>query len=158
MSSSFARRHHEPLRRAAHDMLGFMPPRLLALVLIILASGAAAQRPKKGKIRKWDAFEGGLRLVAKEGKLPVPNFAAGGIATPAAASLMMQLGAEAVFVGSGIFKSEDPAVRAAAIVRATTDYASPGAVLEASAGLGEAMAGIEIGTLSEGELLQKRGW
>jgi pyridoxal 5'-phosphate synthase pdxS subunit len=99
-----------------------------------------------------------VKLVAREGRLPVPNFAAGGIATPADASLMMQLGAEAVFVGSGIFKSADPARRAAAIVRATTDYASPGAVLEACKDLGDAMPGIEISTLAEGDLLQRRGW
>src|SRR5262245_2829678 len=99
-----------------------------------------------------------VRLVAREGKLPVPNFAAGGIATPADASLMMQLGAEAVFVGSGIFKSEDPARRAEAIVRATTYYKDPAAVLEAGAQLGEAMPGIEISTLKEEEMMQKRGW
>ena len=82
-----------------------------------------------------------VRLVAAEGKLPVPNFAAGGIATPADAALMMQLGAEAVFVGSGIFKSERPAERARAIVRATTHYADPAIVAEVSRGLGEAMRG-----------------
>jgi pyridoxal 5'-phosphate synthase pdxS subunit len=99
-----------------------------------------------------------VRLVAAEGKLPVPNFAAGGIATPADASLMMQLGAEAVFVGSGIFKSDNPAVRARAIVRATTHYSDPAIVAEVSRGLGGAMAGIEIHTLDESELLQTRGW
>ncbi|HXI03978.1 MAG TPA: pyridoxal 5'-phosphate synthase lyase subunit PdxS [Candidatus Saccharimonadales bacterium] len=99
-----------------------------------------------------------VRLVAREGRLPVPNFAAGGIATPADAALMMHLGAEAVFVGSGIFKSEDPAVRAAAIVRATTYHSDPAAVLAACEDLGEAMPGIEISTLAEGELLQRRGW
>jgi pyridoxal 5'-phosphate synthase pdxS subunit len=99
-----------------------------------------------------------VRKVARDGKLPVPNFAAGGIATPADAALMMQLGAEAVFVGSGIFKSEDPARRAAAIVLATTHHAEPLSVLEACEKLGEAMPGLEISTLQEGELLQKRGW
>ena len=99
-----------------------------------------------------------VRLVARDGKLPVPNFAAGGIATPADASLMMQLGAEAVFVGSGIFKSEDPERRAAAIVRATTYYSDPKALLDVCDGLGEAMPGIDIATLKEEELLQKRGW
>jgi pyridoxal 5'-phosphate synthase pdxS subunit len=99
-----------------------------------------------------------VRLVAAEGKLPVPNFAAGGIATPADAALLMQLGAEAVFVGSGIFKSEDPAKRARAIVRATTHFREPKAVAEASRGLGEAMAGIETANLPEAELLQTRGW
>ncbi|MDX1387877.1 MAG: pyridoxal 5'-phosphate synthase lyase subunit PdxS [Acidobacteriota bacterium] len=99
-----------------------------------------------------------VRMVAGEGKLPVPNFAAGGIATPADAALMMQLGAEAVFVGSGIFKSSDPAIRAKAIVRATTHYKDPAAVAEVSKGLGEAMAGIETSKLPEEELLQTRGW
>ncbi len=99
-----------------------------------------------------------VRLVAREGKLPVPNFAAGGIATPADAALMMQLGAEAVFVGSGIFKSSDPATRAKAIVRATTHFNDPAVVAEVSKGLGEAMAGIETSKLPEAELLQTRGW
>jgi len=99
-----------------------------------------------------------VRLVAAEGKLPVPNFAAGGIATPADASLMMQLGAEAVFVGSGIFKSSDPAVRAKAIVRATTHFRDAKLVAEVSRGLGEAMHGIETSKLPESELLQTRGW
>jgi len=99
-----------------------------------------------------------VRLVAKEGKLPVPNFAAGGIATPADASLMMQLGAEAIFVGSGIFKSEDPARRAEAIVKATTYFNDPKVLVEVSGLLGEAMPGIEIGTLKEDQLMQKRGW
>jgi len=99
-----------------------------------------------------------VRLVARERKLPVPNFAAGGIATPADASLMMQLGAEAVFVGSGIFKSEDPARRAEAIVRATTYFNDPKVLVEVSESLGEAMPGIEISKLKEEELLQRRGW
>ena len=99
-----------------------------------------------------------VRLVAAEGKLPVPNFAAGGIATPADAALMMQLGAEAVFVGSGLFKSEDPAKRAKAIVRATTHFADAKIVAEVSRGLGDAMHGIETSKLTEGELLQTRGW
>ncbi|HET6373033.1 MAG TPA: pyridoxal 5'-phosphate synthase lyase subunit PdxS [Candidatus Polarisedimenticolia bacterium] len=99
-----------------------------------------------------------IREVAASGKLPVPNFAAGGIATPADAALMMQLGAESVFVGSGIFKSADPARRAAAIVRATTYHKEPKVLVEVSAELGEAMPGIEIGTLKEEQLLQRRGW
>jgi pyridoxal 5'-phosphate synthase pdxS subunit len=99
-----------------------------------------------------------VRLVARAGKLPVPNFAAGGIATPADAALMMQLGAEAVFVGSGIFKSSDPALRAKAIVRATTHHGDAKVVAEVSRGLGDAMAGIETSKLSEGELMQTRGW
>ena len=96
--------------------------------------------------------------VARTGKLPVPNFAAGGIATPADASLVMQLGAEAVFVGSGIFKSKDPAVRARAIVEATTYYDKAEVVARVSEGLGEAMAGLDVSKLEEKELLQTRGW
>jgi pyridoxal 5'-phosphate synthase pdxS subunit len=96
--------------------------------------------------------------VAKHGKLPVPNFSAGGIATPADAALVMQLGAEAVFVGSGIFKSNDPAQRARAIVKATTHYKDPNAVLQASEDLGEAMKGLDIRQMEEKDLLQTRGW
>jgi pyridoxal 5'-phosphate synthase pdxS subunit len=96
--------------------------------------------------------------VSKNGKLPVPNFSAGGIATPADASLVMQLGAEAVFVGSGIFKSSDPAERARAIVKATTHYNDPKVVLEASQELGEAMKGLDVRQLDEKDLLQTRGW
>lgn len=94
--------------------------------------------------------------VAESSRLPVPNFAAGGIATPADAALMMQLGAESVFVGSGIFKSEDPAMRARAIVLATTHYLDPKMVAEASKGLGTPMRGIEIGTIPAEQLLQVR--
>jgi pyridoxal 5'-phosphate synthase pdxS subunit len=96
--------------------------------------------------------------VAEHGKLPVPNFAAGGVATPADASLMMQLGAEAVFVGSGIFKSGDPAIRAKAIVEATTHYEDPDVLIRVSENLGEAMVGINIDTLDEKDKLQTRGW
>lgn len=99
-----------------------------------------------------------VRMVARDGRMPVPNFAAGGIATPADASLCMQLGAESVFVGSGIFKSSDPATRARAIVKATTHYKDPKIVLEASEELGEAMRGLDVSKLAEGELLQTRGW
>ncbi len=99
-----------------------------------------------------------VRWVAREGKLPVPNFAAGGIATPADAALMMQLGAEALFVGSGIFKSSDPARRARAIVRAATHFREPKIVAEVSRELGEAMPGIETSKLDATELLQTRGW
>ncbi len=99
-----------------------------------------------------------VRRVAALGKLPVPNFAAGGIATPADAALCMSLGAEAVFVGSGIFKSADPAIRARAIVKATTHWDEAEEVLAASRGLGDAMAGIEMATLSESERLANRGW
>ncbi len=96
--------------------------------------------------------------VASAGKLPVPNFAAGGIATPADASLLMQLGAEAVFVGSGIFKSKDPAARAKAIVEATTYYDKPEVVARVSEGIGEAMPGLDVAKMDERELLQTRGW
>ncbi len=99
-----------------------------------------------------------VQWVAKNGKLPVPNFSAGGIATPADAALVMQLGAEAVFVGSGIFKSTDPAERARAIVKATTHYKEPKVVLEASEGLGEAMKGLDVRQMDEKDLLQTRGW
>jgi len=99
-----------------------------------------------------------VRLVAAEGKLPVPNFAAGGIATPADAALMMQLGAEAVFVGSGIFKSSDPPLMAKAIVRATTHHREPEVVAEVSRGLGDAMRGLETAGMPESELMQHRGW
>ena len=96
--------------------------------------------------------------VAKNGKLPVPNFSAGGIATPADAALVMQLGAEAVFVGSGIFKSSDPAQRARAIVKATTHFRVAKVVLEASEELGEAMKGLDVRQMEEKDLLQTRGW
>jgi pyridoxal 5'-phosphate synthase pdxS subunit len=99
-----------------------------------------------------------VRMVAEKGDLPVVNFSAGGIATPADAALMMQLGAEGVFVGSGIFKSEDPERMAAAIVEATTHYDDPERVAGASRNLGAAMAGIEISELGESGLIQHRGW
>jgi len=99
-----------------------------------------------------------VEWVAEHGKLPVPNFSAGGIATPADAALVMQMGAEAVFVGSGIFKSEDPDARARAIVKAATYYKDPVKLLEASNDLGLAMPGLEISKIAEGELLQTRGW
>jgi len=99
-----------------------------------------------------------VEIVAQKGKLPVPNFAAGGVATPADASLMMQLGAEAVFVGSGIFKSDDPASRAEAIVKAVTYYNDPAVLLEVSKGLKDAMIGKPAKDLPEDEKLAKRGW
>jgi pyridoxal 5'-phosphate synthase pdxS subunit len=99
-----------------------------------------------------------VQHVAEHGKLPVPNFSAGGIATPADAALVMQLGAEAVFVGSGIFKSSDPEARARAIVKATTFYNDPVKLLEASAELGDAMPGLDIAKMPESERLQTRGW
>jgi pyridoxal 5'-phosphate synthase pdxS subunit len=98
-----------------------------------------------------------VQWVAENQKLPVPNFSAGGVATPADAALMMQLGAEAVFVGSGIFKSGDPAKRAKAIVRAVTHFEDPKVLVEVSKGLGEPMVGINISTLPEDQLLARRG-
>jgi pyridoxal 5'-phosphate synthase pdxS subunit len=99
-----------------------------------------------------------VEWVAKNGRLPVPNFSAGGIATPADAALVMQLGAEAVFVGSGIFKSNDPAARAVAIVQAAKNYNNPEKLLEASRALGDAMPGLDVAKMQESELLQTRGW
>ncbi len=99
-----------------------------------------------------------VRWVATNGRLPVPNFSAGGIATPADAALMMQLGAEAVFVGSGIFKSSDPAARADAIVKAATHFRDPKVLAEVSHDLGDAMVGLEMSKLAEKDLLQTRGW
>jgi pyridoxal 5'-phosphate synthase pdxS subunit len=99
-----------------------------------------------------------VEWVAEHGKLPVPNFSAGGIATPADAALVMQLGAEAVFVGSGIFKSEDPEARARAVVKAATFFNDPVKLLEASEELGEAMRGLDVAKMAKEELLQTRGW
>ena len=99
-----------------------------------------------------------VRQVAKEGRLPVPNFAAGGVATPADAALLMQLGSEAEFVGSGIFKSEDPAKRAQAIVKAVTFYDNPAELLKVSKGLGTPMPGIARNELPQEQLLAGRGW
>jgi len=99
-----------------------------------------------------------LQEVAQKGRLPVVNFAAGGIATPADAALMMQLGADGVFVGSGIFKSDDPKIRARAIVEATTHYDNPKIIAQVSEGLGEAMKGIEISQIAAAERMQDRGW
>ena len=99
-----------------------------------------------------------VEWVAQNGKLPVPNFSAGGIATPADAALVMQLGAEAVFVGSGIFKSSDPKARAEAVVKAAKNFNNPDALLEASRTLGEAMPGLDISKMPESELMQTRGW
>lgn len=99
-----------------------------------------------------------VRMVASDGKLPVPNFAAGGVATPADAALMMQLGAETVFVGSGIFKSSDPERRARSIVLATTHFRDPEMLVKASSELGDAMVGLEIPKIAPEALLQQRGW
>ena len=99
-----------------------------------------------------------VKYVAEHGKLPVPNFAAGGIATPADAALCMSLGAEAVFVGSGIFKSTDPESRAKAVVHATTHYRDPAEVLNACRGLGDAMPGLDVASMPEEERFASRGW
>lgn len=99
-----------------------------------------------------------VKEVAETGRLPVVNFAAGGIATPADAALMMQLGADGIFVGSGIFKSANPAARARAIVLATTHYRDPQVLAEVSQGLGEAMPGLEIATIAAHDRMQERGW
>jgi pyridoxal 5'-phosphate synthase pdxS subunit len=99
-----------------------------------------------------------VREVKEQGRLPVVMFTAGGIATPADAALMMQLGSDGVFVGSGIFKSDNPALMAKAIVQATTFYRDPKIIADVSRGLGGAMKGLEIGAIPEGELLAKRGW
>ena len=99
-----------------------------------------------------------VERVAREGRLPVPLFTAGGVATPADSAMMMQLGADGVFVGSGIFKSGSPAKRAAAVVRATTDFSNPGTIADASRGLGEAMVGINVADLPAPHRLAERGW
>jgi pyridoxal 5'-phosphate synthase pdxS subunit len=99
-----------------------------------------------------------VRWVAEHGRLPVPNFAAGGVATPADAALCMMLGAESVFVGSGIFKSGDPERRGRAIVEAVTHWQDPARLAAVSRGLGEAMSGLESGKLSPEEMLSRRGW
>jgi len=99
-----------------------------------------------------------VRDIARTGKLPVVNFSAGGVATPADAALMMRLGAEGIFVGSGIFKSGNPLERAKAIVRATTHFQDPAIVAEVSRNLGEPMVGINVNTLPEEEQMARRGW
>ena len=117
--------------------------------------------PEEELVAEAKSLGASLELVQETrqlGRLPVVNFAAGGIATPADAALMMQLGADGVFVGSGIFKSENPEVRARAIVKATTHYRNPEVIAEASRGLGAAMPGLEIKTIPESELLATRGW
>ncbi|QTA91289.1 pyridoxal 5'-phosphate synthase lyase subunit PdxS [Desulfonema magnum] len=108
--------------------------------------------------KDWGAPYEWVRKTAKLGRMPVPNFAAGGIATPADAALMMQLGAESVFVGSGIFKSDDPKSRAQAIVQSVTHYNDPEILMRVSSGLGNAMEGIEMSELREEDRLQTRGW
>src|SRR5919197_1090822 len=120
--------------------------------------GEALRRIAEGAAKVLGAPVELVRMVAEQGRLPVVNFAAGGIATPADAALMMQLGVDGVFVGSGIFKSEDPAPRARAIVEATTHFQDPDVLAKVSHGLGEPMVGIDIKELGEEGLLQTRGW
>jgi pyridoxal 5'-phosphate synthase pdxS subunit len=108
--------------------------------------------------KRLQAPFGLVREVAGTGKLPVPNFAAGGVATPADAALCMTLGAESVFVGSGIFKAAEPATQALAIVQAVTHWQDPARLAEISVGLGEAMSGLDVGKLTPEEMLSRRGW
>ena len=120
-----------------------------------------ANMPKEELVAEAKAMGAPLELlleVQKTGKLPVVNFAAGGVATPADAALMMQLGAEGVFVGSGIFKSSNPAVRAKAVVKATTHYQDAKIIAEVSRGLGDAMPGLDIKGIAKEDLLATRGW
>ena len=120
-----------------------------------------ANMPKEELVAEAKAMGAPLELlleVQRTGKLPVVNFAAGGVATPADAALMMQLGAEGVFVGSGIFKSTNPAVRANAIVKATTHYQDANIIAEVSRGLGDAMPGLDIKAIAKEDLLATRGW
>ena len=120
-----------------------------------------ARTPQEELMAKAKDMGAPFELVSeihKTGKLPVVNFAAGGVATPADAALMMQLGADGVFVGSGIFKSTDPSPRARAIVKATTHYKDPAIIVEVSKGLGEAMLGLDIKQIPEDKLLASRGW
>ncbi len=120
-----------------------------------------AKMPPEELVAEAKALGAPLELlveVHKAGKLPVVNFAAGGVATPADAALMMQLGAEGVFVGSGIFKSHNPAARAAAIVKATAHYRDAGIIAQVSRGLGEAMPGLDMKAIAKEDLLATRGW
>jgi len=116
------------------------------------------ERDLPAKAKELNAPLEWVAWVAKNGKLPVPNFAAGGIATPADAALMIQLGAESVFVGSGIFKSENPEKRAKAIVEAVVYFDDPKKLAEISKGLGEPMRGLDVATLADDERLARRGW
>lgn len=124
----------------------------------LTALGAMDAAQLKEKSREYRTPLELVELVARDRKLPVPNFAAGGVATPADAALIRQLGAEAVFVGSGIFKSEKPALVARAIVEATTYFDKPEILLKVSRGLGRAMAGLAIDAIPEKELMARRGW
>ena len=119
---------------------------------------AAGEEELTSLAKEWGAPYELLLLVKREGRLPVVNFSAGGIATPADAALMMQLGADGIFIGSGVFKSANPEARARAVVLATTNYNDPKVLAEVSGGLGEAMPGLEIGSIAPGARMQERGW
>lgn len=124
-----------------------------------IAQAKSARKDERFVLAKeWQAPLELVEMVAEHGRLPVPNFSAGGIATPADAALMMKLGAETVFVGSGIFKSGDPARRAKAIVESVLFYDDAAKLAEISKSLGEPMVGIGVSTLPESELLAGRGW
>jgi pyridoxal 5'-phosphate synthase pdxS subunit len=133
-------RHHRAIMGAVRELKGKDAEEMVAIA------------------RKIEAPIALVREVAELQRLPVINFAAGGIATPADAAMMMQLGSDGVFVGSGIFKSDDPDRRARAIVEAVTNYDDPQVLAEVSKGLGEAMKGIEISTIKPEQRLQERGW
>jgi pyridoxal 5'-phosphate synthase pdxS subunit len=132
-------RHMRAMMNAIRQLTGLAPEQLMAFARDLAAPYEL------------------VRLVHEAGRLPVVNFAAGGVATPADAALMMQLDAEGVFVGSGIFKSSDPARFARAIVQATTHYNDPARIAEAARGLGDPMRGLEIGSIPHEELLAVRG-
>src|SRR5207245_191166 len=133
-------RHRRAVEKGIHQLHALRPDELFAAAKELRAPVDVVQR------------------TAELDALPVPNFSAGGVATPADAALMRQLGAEAVFVGSGVFKSSDPASRARAIVDAVTHYDNPQKLAEVSQGLGDAMPGLDVRQLGEKELLAPRGW
>ena len=158
-------------KREERDQVAAERKQLEAQPLVVPATGSyftleqirinktlACSAPVRDAIKAYDAAVGQANVKAAAGKLPVVNFVAGGIATPADAALMMQLGAEGNFVGSGIFKSDDPAKRAAAIVEATTHFNDPDRVAKASEGLDQAMQSLETRKLEESQLLAGRGW
>jgi pyridoxal 5'-phosphate synthase pdxS subunit len=130
----------------------------IAVARALLSSSSDPEPELRAYARKLNCSYELLKQTAEKGRLPVVNFAAGGVATPADAALMMQLGCDGVFVGSGIFKSGDAKKRAKAIVQAVTHYNDPAALAAASEGLGEAMVGINVAKMAEGEKLAGRGW
>jgi pyridoxal 5'-phosphate synthase pdxS subunit len=130
----------------------------IAEVQEILRSSSNTKSRLENRAQSYGCSYELLRETAEKGRLPVVNFAAGGVATPADAALMMHLGCDGVFVGSGIFKSGDPSKRAKAIVQAVTHYRDPTVLAQVSEGLGEAMVGINVMQLRDGDKLAKRGW